>query len=31
LLAKIYLNDLCNASAASVPFMMICSRFLGTL
>ena len=28
LLARHYLNDVCNASAASVPFIMICSRFL---
>lgn len=28
LLARLYLNDVCNAGAASVPFIMICSRFL---
>jgi hypothetical protein len=28
LLARIYLNDVCNASAACVPFIMICSRFI---
>jgi hypothetical protein len=22
------LNDVCNASAAAVPFMMVCSRFI---
>jgi len=27
LLARHYLNDVCNASAAAVPFMIICSRF----
>ena len=31
LLARQYLNDLCNASAVAVPFMMLCSRFIGTL
>jgi hypothetical protein len=31
LLARLYLNDVCNASAASVPFIMICSRFLDTM
>lgn len=31
LLARQYLNDVCNASAVSVPFIMICSRFLSTL
>lgn len=31
LLARQYLNDVCNASAVSVPFIMICSRFLSAL
>lgn len=31
LLARQYLNDVCNASAVSVPFIMVCSRFLNTL
>ena len=28
LLAKAYLNDVTYASAASVPFMLICSKFI---
>lgn len=31
LLARQYLSDVCNASAVSVPFIMVCSRFLHTL
>lgn len=31
LLARQYLNDVCNASAAAVPFMLLSSRFMGTL
>lgn len=31
LLARIYLNDVCNASAASVAFVIICSRFIDTI
>ena len=31
LLARQYLNDICNASAVSVPFMMICSRYLNSI
>ena len=31
LFARQYLNDMCNASAVAVPFMMLCSRFIGTL
>jgi hypothetical protein len=31
LLARQYLNDVCSASAAAVPFMLLCSRFMGTL
>ena len=31
LLARQYLNDINNAENASVPFMMICNRFMGTL
>lgn len=31
LLARQYLNDLCNSSAVAVPFMMLCSRFIGTV
>jgi hypothetical protein len=30
-MARIFLNDVCNASAATVPFIMICSRFLDEL
>lgn len=28
LLAKIYLNDVSYASASSVPFMLVCSKFI---
>jgi len=28
LMARIYLNDVCNASAACIPFIIICSRFI---
>jgi hypothetical protein len=31
LLARQYLNDVCSASAAAVPFMLLSSRFMGTL
>lgn len=31
LLARQYLNDMCAASVVAVPFMMLCSRFIGTL
>lgn len=27
-MARIYLNDVCNASAAAVAFIMLCSRFI---
>jgi hypothetical protein len=27
-MARIYLSDVCNASASSVPFIMLCSRFI---
>ena len=31
LLARQYLSDVTNASAASVPFIMICSRYMDTI